>query len=189
MVIVISWVFVCGFFVGAPPTVKPHWSKILLCWILNIRYLQIGCDSVHQWSRDVNVCRTRRGVSWGHCRGNWRKWRERETPPTSASFSYTTCYRRAKRVTHIRLPQIQLFSGDACWSCVCADKRAADEKMSSTQALLQQQEESLRRADRDRRALNERIKELERLSLNTETERKRVEVRLISFRLTSSRKH
>ncbi len=71
--------------------------------------------------------------------------------------------------------------------CVCVDKRTGAEKLSATQALLTQHEESLRRADRDRRALNERIKELERLSLNTETERKRVEVRLILSQLTPSR--
>lgn len=60
---------------------------------------------------------------------------------------------------------------------VCVDKRAVDGKLSSAQALLQQQDESLRRGERERRALNERIKELERLSLNAEAERKRVEVR------------
>lgn len=52
-----------------------------------------------------------------------------------------------------------------------------DGKLSSAQALLHQQDESLRRGERERRALNERIKELERLSLNAEAERKRVEVR------------
>lgn len=58
-----------------------------------------------------------------------------------------------------------------------ADKRAVDGKLSSAQALLQQQDESLRRGERERRAFNERIKELERLSLTAEAERKRAEVR------------
>lgn len=61
--------------------------------------------------------------------------------------------------------------------CVCVDKRVLDDKLSTAQAQLHQQEELQRRGERDRRALNDKIKELERIVLNTETERKRVEVR------------
>lgn len=60
---------------------------------------------------------------------------------------------------------------------VCVDKRGVDVKLSSAQALLHEQDESLRRGERERRALNERIKELERLCLSAEAERRRVEVR------------
>lgn len=61
--------------------------------------------------------------------------------------------------------------------CVCLDKRVLDDKLSTTQAQMHQQEELQRRGERDRRALNDKIKELERILLNTEAERRRVEVR------------
>lgn len=78
------------------------------------------------------------------------------------------------------MASVKVLSGS--WSgllivCVCADKRGVDVKLSSAQALLHEQDESLRRGERERRALNERIQELERLCLSAEAERRRVEVR------------
>lgn len=61
--------------------------------------------------------------------------------------------------------------------CVCLDKRVLDDKLSTAQAQLNQQEELQRRGERDRRALNDKIIELERVLTNTLAERKRVEVR------------
>uniref|UniRef100_A0A8B9RJA6 Ciliary rootlet coiled-coil, rootletin n=1 Tax=Astyanax mexicanus TaxID=7994 RepID=A0A8B9RJA6_ASTMX len=53
--------------------------------------------------------------------------------------------------------------------CVCVGKRGVDSRLSSTQAMLQQQEECVRRGERERRALTERVNELERTLQNCVT--------------------
>lgn len=63
--------------------------------------------------------------------------------------------------------------------CVNLGKRAVDERLSSTQIVLQQQEETMRRADRERRALTDRVKDLERALQASEAERKHIQVQVL----------
>lgn len=55
-------------------------------------------------------------------------------------------------------------------------KRGLDERLTTTQVLLQQQEDAVRRGDRERRALSERVKELERLLQASETDKRHTQV-------------
>lgn len=55
-------------------------------------------------------------------------------------------------------------------------KRGVDERLTTTQMLLQQQEEVARRADRERRALTDRVKDLERALQASDTDRKHTQV-------------
>lgn len=66
--------------------------------------------------------------------------------------------------------------------CVCvwgAGKRGLDERLTTTQILLQQQEEGVRRGDRERRALSDRVKSLERCLQTSESEKKHAQVRSV----------
>lgn len=60
---------------------------------------------------------------------------------------------------------------------VAAGKRGLDERLTTTQILLQQQEEAVRRGDRERRALTDRVKDLERALQASEMDRKHTQVR------------
>lgn len=60
--------------------------------------------------------------------------------------------------------------------CVTVGKRGVDERLSTTQILLQQQEEAVRRGDRERRALTDRVKDLERALQATEMDKKHTQV-------------
>lgn len=60
--------------------------------------------------------------------------------------------------------------------CFRPGKRGVDGRLSSTQAMLQQQEETVRRGERERRALTDRVKELERALQTAETEKKHTQV-------------
>lgn len=63
-----------------------------------------------------------------------------------------------------------------CFTCASAGKRGLEERLSTTQILLQQQEEAVRRADRDRRAVTDRLKDLERALQVSETDKKHMQV-------------
>lgn len=56
-------------------------------------------------------------------------------------------------------------------------KRGLDERLTTTQILLQQREEVVRRGDRERRALTDRVKELERALQASEMDKKHTQVR------------
>uniref|UniRef100_A0A8C7KRB4 Rootletin-like n=1 Tax=Oncorhynchus kisutch TaxID=8019 RepID=A0A8C7KRB4_ONCKI len=56
--------------------------------------------------------------------------------------------------------------------------RGVDGRLSSTQAMLQQQEETARRGERERRTLTDRVKELERALQTVETEKKHTQDQL-----------
>uniref|UniRef100_A0A8C7GH56 Ciliary rootlet coiled-coil, rootletin n=1 Tax=Oncorhynchus kisutch TaxID=8019 RepID=A0A8C7GH56_ONCKI len=58
------------------------------------------------------------------------------------------------------------------------ERRGVDGRLSSTQAMLQQQEETVRRGERERRALTDRVKVLERALQTAETERKHTQDQL-----------
>ena len=60
--------------------------------------------------------------------------------------------------------------------CVIVAKRGLDERLTATQILLQQQEELVRRGDRERRALTDRVKDLERALQASETDKKHTQV-------------
>lgn len=60
--------------------------------------------------------------------------------------------------------------------CVFAGKRGVDERLTTTQVLLQQQEEVVRRGDRERRALSDRVNDLERALQTSEMDRKHTQV-------------
>lgn len=60
--------------------------------------------------------------------------------------------------------------------CVCTGKRSVDGRLNSTQALLQQQEEAVRRGEREKRTLVEQVKEFERTLQNAEMERRHLQV-------------
>lgn len=64
--------------------------------------------------------------------------------------------------------------------CAGAGKRGLDERLTTTQILLQQQEEAVRRGDREKRALADRVKDLERSLQTSETDKKHTQVRLLS---------
>lgn len=55
-------------------------------------------------------------------------------------------------------------------------KRGLDERLTTTQILLQQQEEAVRRGDRERRALTDRVKDLERALQASEMDKKHTQV-------------
>lgn len=57
-----------------------------------------------------------------------------------------------------------------------AGKRGLDERLTTTQILLQQQEEVVRRGDRERRALTDRVKDLERALQASEMDKKHTQV-------------
>uniref|UniRef100_A0A673XCW3 Ciliary rootlet coiled-coil, rootletin n=1 Tax=Salmo trutta TaxID=8032 RepID=A0A673XCW3_SALTR len=59
-----------------------------------------------------------------------------------------------------------------------SSKRGVDGRLSSTQAMLQQQEETVRRGERERRSLTDRVKELERALQTAETEKKHTQDQL-----------
>uniref|UniRef100_A0A8C8DBX3 Rootletin-like coiled-coil domain-containing protein n=1 Tax=Oncorhynchus tshawytscha TaxID=74940 RepID=A0A8C8DBX3_ONCTS len=67
-----------------------------------------------------------------------------------------------------------------CCDCLCfrPGKRGVDGRLSSTQAILQQQEETARRGERERRTLTDRVKELERALQTVETEKKHTQDQL-----------
>uniref|UniRef100_A0A3P9BZZ5 Ciliary rootlet coiled-coil, rootletin n=1 Tax=Maylandia zebra TaxID=106582 RepID=A0A3P9BZZ5_9CICH len=65
-----------------------------------------------------------------------------------------------------RLTQLQVYPS---W------KRGLDERLTTTQILLQQQEEAVRRGDRERRALSDRVKDLERALQASETDKKHIQ--------------
>ena len=60
--------------------------------------------------------------------------------------------------------------------CVAIGRRGLDERLTTTQMLLQQQEETVRRGDRERRALSDRVKDLERMLQASETDKKHTQV-------------
>lgn len=60
--------------------------------------------------------------------------------------------------------------------CVIVGRRGLDERLTTTQILLQQQEETVRRGDRERRALSDRVKDLERALQASEVDRKHTQV-------------
>lgn len=60
--------------------------------------------------------------------------------------------------------------------CVIVGKRGLDERLTTTQILLQQQEEAVRRGDRERRALTDRVKDLERALQASEMDKKHTQV-------------
>lgn len=59
---------------------------------------------------------------------------------------------------------------------VTAVKQGQDERLTTTQLLLQQQEEAARRGDRERRALGDRVKDLERALHAVEMDKKHTQV-------------
>lgn len=61
-------------------------------------------------------------------------------------------------------------------SRVLAGKRGLDDRLTSTQILLQQQEDAVKRVDRERRALADRVRELERSLHTAEMEKKHTQV-------------
>ena len=60
--------------------------------------------------------------------------------------------------------------------CVTTGKRGLDERLTTTQMLLQQQEEVARRGDRERRVLADRMKDLERMLQASEMDKKHMQV-------------
>lgn len=62
------------------------------------------------------------------------------------------------------------------FGCLIIGKRGLDERLTTTQILLQQQEEAVRRGDRERRALSDRVKDLERALQASETDKKHIQV-------------
>lgn len=60
--------------------------------------------------------------------------------------------------------------------CVTVGKRGLDERLTTTQILLQQQEEAVRRGDRERRVLTDRVKDLERALQASEMDKKHTQV-------------
>lgn len=60
--------------------------------------------------------------------------------------------------------------------CVTVGKRGLDERLTTTQILLQQQEEAVRRGDRERRALTDKAKDLERALQASEMDKKHTQV-------------
>ncbi len=61
--------------------------------------------------------------------------------------------------------------------CVTVGRRGLDERLTTAQILLQQQEEVVRRGDRERRALTDRVKDLERTLQASEMDKKHTQVR------------
>lgn len=59
---------------------------------------------------------------------------------------------------------------------VAAGQRGLEERLSTTQILLQQQKETVRRAERDRRAATDQLKDLERALHVSETDKKHLQV-------------
>lgn len=55
-------------------------------------------------------------------------------------------------------------------------KQGLDERLTTTQLLLQQQEEAARRGERERRALSDRVKDLERALHALEVDKKHTQV-------------
>lgn len=55
-------------------------------------------------------------------------------------------------------------------------KRGLDERLTTTQILLQQQEEAVRRGDRERRTLTDRVKDLERVLHASDLDKKHTQV-------------
>lgn len=69
-------------------------------------------------------------------------------------------------------------------------KRGLDERLTTTQILLQQQEEVVRRGDRERRALTDRVRDLERALQASEADKKHTQVRAClcsAYKLSSGR--
>ena len=60
--------------------------------------------------------------------------------------------------------------------CVTVGKRGLDERLTTTQIFLQQQEEAVRRGDRERRALTDRVKDLERALQASDMDKKHTQV-------------
>lgn len=56
-----------------------------------------------------------------------------------------------------------------------------DERLTTTHTLLQQQEEMVRRGDRERRALSDRVKDLERTLQTSEMDRKHTQVHTLVY--------
>lgn len=63
-------------------------------------------------------------------------------------------------------------------------KRGLDERLTTTQILLQQQEEAVRRGDRERRALSDRVKELERSLQSSEADKKHTQVHALLYAIS-----
>lgn len=70
-----------------------------------------------------------------------------------------------------------------------AGKRGLDERLTTTQILLQQQEEAVRRGDRERRALSDRVKDLERALQASEQDKKHTQVHTPCIRTFSHDRH
>lgn len=60
--------------------------------------------------------------------------------------------------------------------CVTVGRRGLDERLTTAQILLQQQEEAVRRGDRERRALTDRVKDLERALQASDMDKKHTQV-------------
>ncbi len=60
--------------------------------------------------------------------------------------------------------------------CETLGKRGLDDRLTTTQILLQQQEETVKRGDRERRALTDRVKDLERALQASEMDKKHTQV-------------
>lgn len=65
---------------------------------------------------------------------------------------------------------------DVLFAHVAAGQRGLEERLSTTQVLLQQQKEAVRRAERDRRAATDQLKDLERALHVSETDKKHLQV-------------
>lgn len=64
--------------------------------------------------------------------------------------------------------------------CVNVGKRGLDERLTTTQIFLQQQEEAVRRGDRERRALTDRVKDLERALQASDMDKKHTPCTVLS---------
>lgn len=67
-------------------------------------------------------------------------------------------------------------AGLDCVFMSVAVKHGLDERLTTTQLLLQQQEEAVRRGDRERRGLSDRVKDLERALHAVEMDKKHTQV-------------
>ena len=75
--------------------------------------------------------------------------------------------------TEQRLQQLQKSLGEAQ-----EDRRGVDGRLESAQTALALQEETIRRNERERKAMADRINALERQVVSAETERRQINVRL-----------
>jgi len=100
--------------------------------------------------------------------------------PLSDAKHLTGVPRRSKKNSRQIRGDLNVKSESSCrlvmLLCVFSGKRGLDERLSTTQILLQQQEEAVRRGDRERRALVDRVKDLERSLQASETDKKHTQV-------------